>query len=63
MPIDQENNQFQREELLIGKNNLIKLQNSKVIIYGIGGVGSFVCEALARAGVGNLVLVDYDVVD
>lgn len=63
MPIDQENNQFQREELLIGKNNLIKLQNSKVIIYGIGGVGSFVCEALARAGIGNMILVDFDKID
>ncbi len=43
--------QFSREELLIGKENINKLLNSKVAIFGIGGVGSFVCEALARAGV------------
>ena len=55
--------QFQREIMLIGKENLEKLKKSKVIIYGIGGVGSFVCEALARAGIGNLILVDYDKIE
>ena len=49
-----------RTEKLIGKEALEKLENSKVIIYGIGGVGSYVVEALARAGVGNLSLVDPD---
>lgn len=44
-------NQFSRTELLIGKSGVEKLQNSKVAIYGIGGVGSFVVEGLARAGV------------
>ena len=37
--------QFQREELLIGKENLLKLHNAKVVINGIGGVGSYECEA------------------
>ena len=55
--------QFQREIILIGKENLEKLKKSKVIIYGIGGVGSFVCEALARAGIENLILVDYDKIE
>lgn len=45
---------FQRTELLIGKENLEKLQNSHVIVFGVGGVGGFVIEALARAGVGEL---------
>lgn len=56
-------NQFQREELLIGKDSLEKLQKSKVIVYGIGGVGSFVVEGLVRAGIGYIVLVDFDVID
>ncbi len=55
--------QFSRTELLIGKDGLKKLQQSKVAVFGIGGVGSFVAEGLARAGIGHLVLVDYDVVD
>ena len=51
-----------RTELLIGKNNIQKLANSKVIVYGIGGVGSFVVEGLVRAGVENIILVDNDVI-
>lgn len=51
-----------RTELLIGKEGLDKLRNSKVIVFGVGGVGSFTVEALARAGVGNLILVDDDTV-
>ena len=53
-------NQFSREELLIGKDALEKLKNSKVAIFGIGGVGSFVVEGLVRAGVGSFILVDDD---
>ena len=49
-----------RTEKLIGKDALEKLKNAKVIIYGIGGVGSFAVEGLVRAGIGNLVLVDPD---
>ena len=53
-------NQFSRTELLIGKQAIERLQNSKVAIFGIGGVGSYVVEALARVGVGNFILVDND---
>lgn len=52
--------QFSRTELLIGKEGLNKLKNSKVAIFGVGGVGSYVVEGLARAGVGNFILVDND---
>ena len=51
-----------RTELLIGKDALDKLAKSKVMVFGVGGVGSFSVEALARAGVGNLILVDDDTV-
>jgi tRNA A37 threonylcarbamoyladenosine dehydratase len=51
-----------RTELLIGKEGLDKLKGSKVLVFGIGGVGSFTVEALARAGVGTLILVDDDTV-
>lgn len=53
-------NQFSRTELLIGKESIEKLNKSKVAIFGIGGVGSFVVEGLARAGVENFILVDDD---
>lgn len=56
-------NQFSRTELLIGKEEIEKLQNSKVAVFGIGGVGSFVVEGLVRAGIGKFVLVDKDTVD
>ena len=51
-----------RTELLIGKKNLEKLSKSKIIVYGIGGVGSFVAEGLVRAGIENIILVDNDVI-
>jgi len=51
-----------RTELLIGKDGLNKLRDSKVIVFGIGGVGSFTVEALVRAGVGTIVLVDDDTI-
>ena len=51
-----------RTELLICKDALDKLAKSKVMVFGVGGVGSFTVEALARAGVGNLILVDDDTV-
>lgn len=56
-------NQFSRTELLIGKDGVEKLQNSKVVVFGIGGVGSYVVEGLARAGVGEFILIDKDIVD
>ena len=52
-----------REELLIGKANTEKLLNSTVAIFGCGGVGSYAVEGLARAGIGNFILVDKDIVD
>lgn len=51
---------FSRTELLIGEEGLDKLARSTVAVFGIGGVGSYAVEALARAGVGHLVLIDYD---
>lgn len=53
-------NQFSRTELIIGKEGIEKLQNAKVAVFGIGGVGSFVVEGLVRAGVGNFILIDDD---
>jgi len=55
-------NQFSRTELLIGKEGIEKLQAAKVAIFGIGGVGSYVVEGLARAGIQNFILVDNDTV-
>ncbi len=56
-------NVYNRTEILIGKEKLELIKNSKVCIFGVGGVGSYVAEALARAGVGNIFVVDKDVVD
>lgn len=53
-------NQFSRTELLIGKQAIEKLQQSKVAVFGIGGVGTYTVEGLVRAGVGRFVLVDDD---
>ena len=54
---------FQRLKILIGEENFLKLQSATVAIFGIGGVGSFTVEALARSGIGHLVLIDRDNVD
>lgn len=53
-------NQFSRTELLFGKAAMERLANSCVAVFGIGGVGGYVCEALARSGVGNFDLIDDD---
>ncbi|MBO5439396.1 MAG: tRNA threonylcarbamoyladenosine dehydratase [Clostridia bacterium] len=53
---------FSRTEMLFGKENIEKLKNKKVIVFGIGGVGGYVCEALARTGIGKIDLVDNDTV-
>lgn len=53
---------FVRTELLLGREGVEKLKQSKVAIFGVGGVGGYVAEALARSGVGSFVLVDKDVV-
>ena len=52
--------QFSRSELLLGREGMEKLADSCVAVFGVGGVGSYVVEALARSGVGHLVLVDKD---
>ncbi|MGL4391907.1 MAG: tRNA threonylcarbamoyladenosine dehydratase [Fusobacteriaceae bacterium] len=54
---------FQRTELLIGSENFEKLKNSHVIIFGLGGVGGFCVEALVRAGIGEISVVDFDIID
>ena len=54
--------QFERTELLIGTNSVEKLKKMKVAVFGIGGVGSYVVEALARCGIGSFDLIDKDVV-
>jgi len=53
-------NQFSRTELMLGKEAMEKLNNSRVAVFGIGGVGSFTVEALARSGVGYIDLIDDD---
>lgn len=53
---------FTRTELLIGNDGLNQLRKSKVIVFGVGGVGGFVVEALARSGVGEITVVDNDTV-
>lgn len=55
--------QFSRAAMLIGEAALKKLEGSKVAVFGVGGVGSYAAEALARCGVGGFLLVDKDVVD
>lgn len=55
-----EESAFCRTKYLIGEDGLEKLKNAKVAVFGVGGVGSYVVEALSRAGVGNLVLIDKD---
>lgn len=54
---------FSRTERLIGEDALRKLQNSNIIIFGLGGVGSYTAEALARSGIGKMTVVDKDTVD
>lgn len=54
--------QFIRTETLIGKDNLEKLVRSHVAVFGVGGVGGYVCEALVRSGVSHITIIDKDVV-
>ena len=56
-------NKFIRTEILLGTAAMERLKSSTVAVFGIGGVGSFAVEALARAGIGHLVLIDHDIVD
>lgn len=59
----EETNWLHRTELLIGNNKMEKLKNSHVVVFGLGGVGSYVVEGLARAGIGNISIIDKDIVD
>lgn len=56
-------NPFLRSELLLGEEAMKRLANSNVAVFGIGGVGSFAVEALVRTGIGNIFLIDYDIID
>ena len=53
-------NQFSRTQLLLGKEAMDRLQQAHVAVFGIGGVGGYVCEALVRSGVGAFDLIDDD---
>ena len=55
--------EFARLNLLLGEDKMKKLENSSVIIFGVGGVGGHAVEALARSGLGTIAIVDYDKVD
>ena len=56
-------NQYRRTEMLIGEDGVNRLRRSSVIIFGVGGVGSYVTEGLARAGIGSKTVVDKDCID
>ena len=52
-----------RTEILIGSENINKLKNANVVVFGLGGVGSYVVEGLVRAGIGSIAIIDKDIVD
>ena len=54
--------EFSRSILVLGNDSIEKLALSRVIVFGLGGVGGYVCEALARSGVGHFTIIDNDVV-
>ena len=54
------NDEFERMERIIGSSSLETLKNKRVAVFGVGGVGSFACEALARASIGFITLIDND---
>lgn len=56
-------NFYSRTERILGKENIEKLKESRIAVFGIGGVGGFVVEALARAGIGHITIIDFDKVD
>lgn len=58
--MDNENQTFARFSMMVGEDGIEKLNNSRVIVFGVGGVGSYTVEALARAGVGYITMVDFD---
>ena len=56
------NEQFLRTAMLLGEDAMERLKNAHVAVFGIGGVGGYVVEALARAGIGHLTLIDSDTI-
>lgn len=58
-----ENNRFMRTQALLGDTKMLQLSQSTVMVVGLGAVGGYALEALARAGVGRLILVDFDIFD
>ncbi len=56
-------NEFSREELLFGSDGINRLKSADVAVFGVGGVGSYTAEALARSGVGHITLIDSDTVN
>ncbi|NLY81896.1 MAG: tRNA threonylcarbamoyladenosine dehydratase, partial [Clostridiales bacterium] len=54
---------FERTKRLIGSDKLAELKDSKVLIVGVGGVGSYAAEAIARAGIGKIAIMDGDVIE
>ena len=58
-----EENQFSRTELLLGKKSVENLAKKRVAVFGVGGVGGFVCEGLVRSGIGMIDIIDKDTVD
>ena len=58
-----DNNWLNRTDILIGSENINKLKNANVVVFGLGGVGSYVVEGLVRAGIGNIAIIDKDIVD
>ena len=54
---------YSRTEILIGSEKLEKLKNSQIAVFGVGGVGGFAAEALCRAGIGEIILIDFDKID
>ncbi len=56
-------NEFSRQELLLGSDAMDKLRNTHAAVFGVGGVGSFTAEALARSGIGHITLIDNDTVN
>ncbi|MBQ7646629.1 MAG: ThiF family adenylyltransferase, partial [Clostridia bacterium] len=55
------NEQYSRTELIFGKEGMKKLRGARVAVFGVGGVGGYAVEALARSGIGTLDLIDNDV--
>ena len=58
--MDNKNQTFARFSMMVGEDGIEKLNNSRVIVFGVGGVGSYIVEALARSGVGHITMVDFD---